>query len=212
MSMPLAILVLVTVAYLAFHLWYGGRGKPLSAAEVEHYLKALGERVRNSDDQSLLEDVRRLVAHDDGREFVMQNLARYRSKAMYPAGQSFDDDPRAADRRYGRAIIAPLLRFGNVPIFIAPRIGSFIQPPGADDWHYVAMVRYRSRRDFLRFALAIEREDITVHKWAALEKTQVFPVRPLVSLVFVRAAVALALALTGLFAGLLIRLLPSLSA
>jgi len=51
-------------------------------------------------------------------------------------------------------------------------------------------VRYRSRRDFLRFALAIQQQDIAVHKWAALEKTHVFPVKPLVSLMLVRSSVA----------------------
>ena len=84
---------------------------------------------------------------------------------------------------------------GSVPVFIARRIGSFIQPDGADHWHYVAMVRYRSRRDFLRFALAIEAGEISMHKWAALEKTHVFPVRPLVSLVLVRCTVGVLLAL-----------------
>jgi hypothetical protein len=54
------------------------------------------------------------------------------------------------------------------------------------------MVRYRSKRDFLRFALAIERGDISMHKWAALEKTHVFPVQPIVSLFLVRGLVAAA--------------------
>ncbi len=40
--------------------------------------------------------------------------------------------------------------------------------------------------------------DIVVHKWAAIAKTHVFPVKPLVSLIFVRAAVAAVLAVTGL--------------
>ncbi len=65
---------------------------------------------------------------------------------------------------------------------------------GGEDWHYVAMVRYRSRRDFLHFALAIERAGVSVHKWAALESTHVFPVQPLISLIFVRGAVAVLLA------------------
>ena len=77
------------------------------------------------------------------------------------------------------------------------RTGRFLQPEGADDWHYVAMVRYRSRRDFLRFALEIEREDIVAHKWAAIEKTHVFPVEPMVSLLAVRTLVAAALVLAG---------------
>ena len=74
-------------------------------------------------------------------------------------------------------------------------MGSFIEPEGADAWHYVDMVRYRSKRDFLRFALNASRADIFMHKWAALEKTHVFPVKPLVSLIFVRASVAVLLAL-----------------
>ena len=59
------------------------------------------------------------------------------------------------------------------------------------------MVRYRSRRDFLRFALATQRDDIFVHKWAALEKTHVFPVKPLISLFPVRLMAAGTLALVG---------------
>ena len=130
---------------------------------------------------------------------------RDRSKALYPAGYPFDDDPRAADRRYGKAILWPLLRHGNLMLFIARRSGVFVEPAGADAWHYVAMVRYRSRRDFLKFALTIERDEITVHKWAAIEKTHIFPVKPLVSLIFVRGAVAMLLIATG---SLALALLP----
>jgi len=127
----------------------------------------------------------------------MQNLVRYRPKALYPPGYDYGDDPRAADRRYGKAVIGPLLRNGSLILFIAKRTGTFIEPEGADAWHYVAMVRYRSRRDFLRFALATQRDDIFVHKWAALEKTHVFPVKPLISLFPVRFIAASALALVG---------------
>jgi hypothetical protein len=96
-----------------------------------------------------------------------------------------------------------LLRFGSLPVFVARRSGSFIEPEGADAWHYVAMVRYRSRRDFLRFAIHVARNDIDMHKWAALEKTHVFPVKPMLSLIFVRGLVAVLLALLVLAVSLL---------
>jgi hypothetical protein len=56
-------------------------------------------------------------------------------------------------------------------------------------------VRYRSRRDFLGLCvdLAIDRADI--HKWAAIEATQVFPVDVRLSLTMLRVIIALALAL-----------------
>jgi hypothetical protein len=197
MTASTGIAALVLALYGLFLAWYGGRGKPLSVPEIEQFMQQLGSLPPHAETESLLAAVRTLVSGDDGREFVMQNLARYRPKALYPPGSPYDDDPRAADKRYGKAIVPHLLRHGSLPVFVARRRGSFIEPEGADAWHYVAMVRYRSRRDFLRFALSIERNDIAVHKWAALEKTHVFPVQPLVSLIFVRGAVAVGLALAG---------------
>lgn len=193
----LAVTAAFGLLYGVFLAWYGGRGKPLGAGEIDHYLGALAERNQDAHGQEMLASVRALVSEDDGREFVMQNLVRYRPRALYPSGFDYGDDPRAADRRYARAILWPLLKRGNVLVFVARRDGQFIEPAGADAWHYVAMVRYRSRRDFLRFALDVERGNITMHKWAAIEKTHVFPVQPLVSLVFVRGAVA---ALLGVLA------------
>lgn len=194
----LTLAVGLALAYGAFLLWYGGKGRALGADEMQHYMTRLAGYCRTDQDRAVLEQVRELVANDDGREFVMQNLVRYRTKAQYPPGYDYDDDPRKADQRYGRAIIGPLLRYGNHPVFIARRSGRFIDCEGADQWHYVAMVRYRSKRDFLRFVLMIEREDIAVHKWAAIEKTHVFPVQPLISLVLVRSAVGAVFLATGL--------------
>jgi hypothetical protein len=193
----LAVVLPLLALYALFLWWYGGRGRPLDAAEVEQQLQALREASRASDAEDLLAGVRRLVSGDDGREFVMMNLVRYRERAAYPPGSPYGDDPREADRRYGRAIVPHLLRNGSLPVFIARRSGSLFEPAGADAWHYVAMVRYRSRRDFLRFALGIERAGVSVHKWAAIERTHVFPTRPIFSLLFVRAAVAGLLVLLG---------------
>jgi hypothetical protein len=199
------VVLALTACYLLFLRWYGGRARPLSAAEIDAYLAELAARPQSEHSHGALDQIRALVRDDDGREFVMQNLVRYRSRALYPDGYQYDDDPRAADRRYGKAILWPLLRHGNLILFIARRSGVFVEPAGADAWHYVAMVRYRSRRDFLKFALTIERDEITVHKWAAIEKTHIFPVKPLVSLIFVRGAVAMLLIAAG---SLALALLP----
>ena len=193
----IGVAVATIALYALFLAWYGGRGKALTRDETERFLAELGARANDDASRAALDAVRALVERDDGREFVMQNLVRHRAKAAYPPGSGFGDDPREADRRYGRLILWPLLRNGSHPVFIARRAGRFIEPDGCDDWHYVAMVRYRSRRDFLRFALAIERDDIVVHKWAAIEKTHVFPVRPMASLIVVRTGVAALLALAA---------------
>lgn len=205
MALFFGITLSLLALYLLFLAWYGGKGKPLRPDEIEAFFNTLGTMNLSESEKEIIPEIRRLLAKDDGEEFVMQNLVRYRPKALYPAGYSYSDDPRAADRRYGKAIILPLLRQGSLPVFIARRSGSFIEPDGADVWHYVAMVRYRSRRDFLRFALAIQQQDIAVHKWAALEKTHVFPVKPLVSLILVRSSVAGLLALLAAILFMLLR-------
>ena len=93
-----------------------------------------------------------------------------------------------------------LLRNGSLPIFIARRTGDFVEPDGMPAWHYVAMVRYRSRRDFVRFAIRANQADKFMHKWAAIEKTHVFPVKPLINLFAVRTLVALFLLSLGVIA------------
>lgn len=186
-ALPLAAL------YIAFLIWYGGNGGPMTADEVSTGLRELQATDTSEDATAAVENVRQLLASDDGKEFVMQNLVRYRPKALYPAGYHYSDDPREADKRYGRSIIWPLLRNGNLLLFVARRSGNFFVPDGADDWHYVAMVRYRSRRDFLKFAFEANQGDKFVHKWAAIEKTHVFPVKPIVSLISVRLTIGLLL-------------------
>jgi hypothetical protein len=197
MSHALFIALPLLLIYLAFWFWWGGNGRPMTKQEIEVGLIRLQGTDTSEHGKEAVQQVRELLSNDDGKEFVMQNLVRYRPKALYPAGLNYGDDPREADKRYGKSIIWDLLRNGNFILFIARRSGNFIVPEGADAWHYVAMVRYRSRRDFLKFAEQSSSADKFVHKWAAIEKTHVFPVKPIVSLFMVRTTVALALAVLG---------------
>jgi hypothetical protein len=189
------MIVALTLAalYIAFLFWYGGNGKPMSAHEIEEGLARLQATDTSEHGRDAVQQVRELLSNDDGKEFIMQNLVRYRPKALYPPGLNYGDDPREADRRYGKSIVWDLLSNGNFLLFIARRSGNFITPEGSDAWHYVAMVRYRSRRDFLRFAQQSSRADKFVHKWAAIEKTHVFPVKPILNLFAVRTLVGLML-------------------
>ena len=169
-----------------FLLWYGGRSRPLAAVETQAFLQRLRDRGLERDDPELFTALQRLLADDDGREFLMLNLIRYRARAAYPPGMDLGDSAIAADSRYARAFFPWLLRYGNVPVLIARRSGTFIEPAGAEHWQVVAMIRYRSRRDFIRSVSAVIDRDVMVHKWAAIETTHVFPIRPLFSLITVR--------------------------
>jgi len=192
----MSFLALLTpiAAYAIFLFWYGGRGRPLTEQEVGDFLARVATHNVDRDDPELFESLKRLLARDDGREFVMVNLIRYRDKAAYPPGSPYGDSAIEADKRYARAFFPHLLRYGNVPIFISSRSGSFIEPANAEPWQVVAMIRYRSRRDFIRSVSAVMGKNVMIHKWAAIDTTHVFPVRPIFSFIAVRWAVAVLIA------------------
>jgi hypothetical protein len=197
MSVPVSVLVSCSLAYLLFLLWYVGRGRPMSAGEVDSLL----ERVQRNAAASgtpfgphLLSSLREVARDDDGREFVMVNLIRYREKAAYPPGWEYGDDPHEADARYNRALIPLLLKRACIPIFLGRSVGRFLTPDGTVPWDSVALVRYRSRRDFLGLCADLARDRSDIHKWAAIEKTHVFPVEVLFSLTVIRLLTAVILA------------------
>lgn len=201
MTVPTVVLVCCLLLYVVFLLWYGGRGSPMSSVEVETLL----ERVRRNAEAAeapfapdLLPSLREVAKDDDGREFVMVNLIRYRTKAVYPPGWDYGDDPHAADARYNRVVVPLLLKRACVPVFLGGSAGRFLAPEGTEPWDCVALVRYRSRRDFLGLCADLAKDRADVHKWAAIEATQVFPVKARISLIMIRVVFGLILALVVL--------------
>jgi hypothetical protein len=197
-TVPVVALVGCSLLYVLFLLWYGGRGSPMSSAEVEMLLERVRRNAEAADAplaSDLMSSIREVAKDDDGREFVMVNLIRYRTKAAYPPGWDYGDDPHAADARYNRAVVPLLLKRACIPVFLGRSAGRFLAPERTEPWDSVALVRYRSRRDFLRLCADLAKDRADIHKWAAIEATQVFPVDARFSLTMIRVVIALALAL-----------------
>jgi hypothetical protein len=204
-SVPVVVLVCCSLLYVVFLIWYGGRGSPMSAAEVDKLLETVRRNAEAAGapfDPELLPALREVAKDDDGREFVMVNLIRYRTKAAYPPGWYYGDDPHAADARYNRAVVPLLLKRACIPVFLGRSAGRFLAPDGSEPWDCVALVRYRSRRDFLGLCADLAKDRADVHKWAAIEVTQVFPVDARLSLTMIRVITALALGLLVLLVAL----------
>ena len=154
------VLFASVIGYLAFLLWYGGRGRAMDASEADSLLeqvRAHAEMAAAPVAPELLESLRDVTRDDDGHEFVMVNLIKYRQKAVYPPGYSCSDDPHAADRRYNRAVVPLLLSRACLPVFLGRSAGRFLAPDGAQEWDSVVLVRYRSRRDLLGMCAGLAR-------------------------------------------------------
>jgi hypothetical protein len=149
-----------------------------------------------------------LIEGDDGDEFIMVNLIKFRAIATYPSGSQWvdDTDPMLADSRYGEAVLPMLLERGSLPILTSSVNGKFINDGGDNEWDVVALVRYRSVRDMLDMMLEMSTMDIIDHKWAAIERTHVFPVKPRLSLISLRLILAMTLVLIAVFTTYLLNL------
>lgn len=193
--------VVFALLYLVFWFWYGGKGKSISQSEVESLLAEMKHRAgkqAEAGESPILQQFRELTENDDGQEFYMVNLLKFRKKALYPEGSTFGDDPMAANDRYNQSIVPLLLKHGGHPVFLGQVQGLFLHTDGADDWDQVGIVRYRSRRDMLKMAVEIAGSGIDIHKWASIEKTQVFPVKSIFSLASTRIAIAVLMISIGL--------------
>jgi len=73
-------------------------------------------------------------------------------------------------------------------------MGRFIHPEGNDDWDDIVIIRYRSREDMLKMAADAAKLDLGDTKYAAIDKTQVFPVKGKITGVPVKLIVSIVLA------------------
>jgi len=180
----------------------------MTAVEADSLLERVrfdAEAAGDPDVPDLLESTRDATRDDDGLEFIMVNLIKYRQKAVYPPGFSYGDVPLAADARYNRAVVPLLLKRASQPVFLGRSAGRFLAPDGADEWDCVVLVCYRSRRDFLSMCAELARSRADIHKWASIEKTHVFPVRAAFSLILIRVIAGWMFALLGVLTWLGLR-------
>lgn len=187
--------VALAALYAVFLYWYGGYGAPLSEEEV----RGIAERVEPAAPSP--EAAARLLEFarsDDGREFYMVNLNRYRSEPRYADGRDAGGaSAEEVDSRYTGRMIPRLLARACHPWVAVQPILTLADYPGAPHFDRVTLVRYRSRRDFLDIVVTDSWREDAEHKWAALELAHSFPARPVISLLGPRAALLGALFAVG---------------
>lgn len=169
LSGPRILAATLVLFYAVFWVWYGGAGKPLSAAEVDRYMARLDALAGGTQGAlGLRAPLEAWARADDGREFFMVNLV---------------DDPAdmAAAEAYNRVILPALFARAGHPVFLSRPIA-----------------RYRSMRDMLDMITGPDAEKIRHLKEASVSKTHVFPTHIGFSLISVRFLVAFVFAALGL--------------
>lgn len=167
---------IIAFIYAAFHFWYGGNGSPLTQSEIDRYVQLTTEKLG----PELAETVREFAATDDGKEFIIVNLNKYRDKPKYQDGRQTSGTPEEVEAKYIKSFAPELFKRAAhplmmvVPIETTRSIGDFEQTK----WDKVTLIRYRSRADFLELILKTEWGAHVDHKRAALEQNHSLPTTP----------------------------------
>ncbi|MEO1732600.1 MAG: hypothetical protein AAFR45_03070 [Pseudomonadota bacterium] len=167
-----------------FTLWHYSWKGPLTAEEIDTQLARLledfgrqsleGETLSSGSEQHIIEFLRA----DDGRPFFMLNLMEFRETAAYANGENPDGlSGEEAEALYSRYVIPNLLKRGSYPLIITQRLTTITDTMGTGEAEFerFALVRYRSRRDFLDLISTPAFGEMANHKWAGLSGTLVSP-------------------------------------
>jgi len=184
--LKIAWVVFLALLFIGFSAWYGGAGKPISESEGQSLLQQIRQVYGDSSERDFLTNIEAMIPNDDGKEFYAVNL------------ENLKQGPEAeqSDRAYGAIVLPLLFKRASHPVFVSERVGLMLGQYGKDV-DRVAVVRYRSLRDMIEMALEPSMKDGEVYKFGALDHTEVFITRPVITFMHVRFTLALLLILVG---------------
>jgi hypothetical protein len=160
--------------FILFLLWYYGFPRPLTKEEVDRYISIMEKRAGSADKEaeSVHAAFRRFGLEDDGKQFFMCNLVKYREQAQYADGNR-GATSRAANLRYVRNTMPLMLSRACHPYGLFRPVINLRQ---ADQyWDEINIVRYRSRRDLLSMTTSDKWYSGYADKQAALLDNPNFP-------------------------------------
>ena len=175
-----------------FYYFYFNRKGPLSKTELEVFCEWFEQQNHNPDGSIHFQPCKAFGASpDDGNEFYMLNLIKRPTSADLKIAQSLDIDVEckksidSLETCYGKRIMPLIFKRFSFPIFIVKP--SWNDPMGISksligkgitenfDFDMIAIVRYRSKRDFLEMTTEIiNNGEIIKYKDLSVNKTAVY--------------------------------------
>jgi hypothetical protein len=128
----------------------------------------------------VLKRLRAWLENDDGKPFFMLNLMRYYSELRrLPEAPEFQGTPQESNARYEAVVRSMLLKIGGYPLYAGTPQGKNIveHDPALDNWSRVLLVRYPSRRAFMKLLTQPGYREIEPYKMMALQLV-LTPTRP----------------------------------
>lgn len=167
--------VLICIAFVA---WYFNWRGALADDEIDRYMSQI--EMRGQVTPEYAETIRKFLAEDDGKEFVMLNVIKLHDDKQ-PHPESGDlTEPWVLIREYQNQFMGRLISRAGHPLFLSMISGGYIDTFGISerpDYTLTSMVRYRSRRELAELFISPQVQGAHEFKTASIEHTFNFPTK-----------------------------------
>jgi|SRR5215471_16402658 len=160
------------ILYVLFWAWHSQGAGKLTQAEIDQYL-AMVEKlplpVKRV--QEFTARLRLWAEADDGKPVYMFNLIHFFPELQtFPGAPDFKGTPKQANARYEKSLAWLWLSHASYPTFIGvPQTKNLINMQPERTWENMTVVRYPSRRTFLKLISHPTYAPLAAYKFIAVE-------------------------------------------
>jgi hypothetical protein len=172
MSFELIVAAALVILYAAFWAWHSQGAGKLTQAEIDQYL-AIIEKLPLPEKrvQEFTARLRPWAEADDGKPLYMFNLIHFFPQLRtFPGAPDFKGTPRQANARYEKSLVWLWLSHASYPTFVGvPQARNLIDTQPEKTWENMIVVRYPSRRTFLKLISNPAYAPLAAYKFIAVE-------------------------------------------
>jgi hypothetical protein len=160
------------ILYVAFWAWHSQGAGKLTQAEIDQYL-AIIEKLPLPEKgvQAFTARLRPWAEADDGKPVYMFNLIDFFPRLqMFSGAPDFKGTPEQANAHYEKGLMWLWLSHASYPTFIGvPQAKNLINIQPERTWENMTVVRYPSRRAFLKLISHPAYAPLAAYKFIAVE-------------------------------------------
>ena len=162
----------LVILYVAFWAWHSQGAGKLTQAEIDQYLAIIEKLPLPANGiQAFISRLRPWAEADDGKPVYMFNLIHFFPKLQtFPNAPEFKGTPEQANVHYEKSLMWLWLTHASYPTFIGvPQVRNLINMQPERTWENMTVVRYPSRRTFLKLISHPTYATVAAYKFIAVE-------------------------------------------
>src|SRR5436190_22344752 len=172
MSCELILAAALVVLYVVFWAWHSQGAGKLTQAEIDQYL-AIIEKLPLPEKgvQVFIARLRPWAEADDGKPVYMFIVIHFFHRLqMFPGAPEFKGTPEQANAHYEKSLLWLWLSHASYRTFIGtPQATNLINMQPGRTWGNMTVVRYPSRRTFLKLISHLTYARVAGYKFIAVE-------------------------------------------